>query len=76
MIDLDLILLVGSVPAVPQTLTDQLGAEGRLVGVVENGRSGKVTLVRKVHGAVGRVTPFDAQVHRLPGLVPGHAFAL
>ncbi len=72
----DLILLVGSVPAVPQTLTDQLGAEGRLVGVVENGRSGKVTLVRKVHGAVGRVTPFDAQVHRLPGLVPGHAFAL
>ena len=31
--------------------------DGRLVGVVEHGRSGKVTLVRKVHGAMGRVSP-------------------
>ncbi len=71
----DLILLIGSVPAVPQALTDQLGDGGRLVGVVEHGRSGKVTLVRKVHGAIGRVTPFDAQVHRLPGLSPEPAFS-
>ena len=71
----DLILLIGSVPAVPQALTDQLADSGRLVGVVEHGRSGKVTLVRKVHGAVGRVTPFDAQVHRLPGLSAKPAFS-
>jgi protein-L-isoaspartate(D-aspartate) O-methyltransferase len=64
----DLILLIGSVPVVPPALTEQLGDNGRLVGVVEHGRSGKVTLLRKVHGAVGRVTPFDAQVYRLPGL--------
>ena len=70
----DLILLVGSVPAVPPALADQLGAGGRLVGVVEHGRSGKVTLLRKVHGAVGRVTPFDAQIHRLPGLALQPAF--
>ena len=71
----DLVLLVGSVPAVPQALIDQLGPSGRLVGVVEHGRSGKVTLVRKVHGAVGRVTPFDAQVRRLPGLSLEPAFS-
>jgi protein-L-isoaspartate(D-aspartate) O-methyltransferase len=71
----DLILLVGSVPTVPQALTEQLGEVGRLVGVVEHGRSGRVTLVRKVHGAVGRVTPFDAQVHRLPGLAHEPAFS-
>ena len=64
----DLILLIGSVPSVPPALTEQLGDNGRLVGVVEHGRSGKVTLLRKVHGAIGRVTPFDAQVYRLPGL--------
>jgi protein-L-isoaspartate(D-aspartate) O-methyltransferase len=64
----DLILLIGSVPAVPSALTGQLSEHGRLVGVVEHGRSGKVTLLRKVHGAIGRVTPFDAQVYRLPGL--------
>jgi protein-L-isoaspartate(D-aspartate) O-methyltransferase len=71
----DLILLVGSVPVVPQALIEQLADSGRLVGVVEHGRSGKVTLVRKVHGAVGRVTPFDAQVYRLPGLTLEPAFS-
>lgn len=71
----DLILLIGSVPLVPPALTEQLGDNGRLVGVVEHGRSGKVTLLRKVHGAVGRVTPFDAQVYRLPGLSLEPTFA-
>jgi protein-L-isoaspartate(D-aspartate) O-methyltransferase len=70
----DLILLVGSVPAVPPALVEQLGEDGRLVGIVEHGRSGKVTLLRRVQDAVGRLTPFDAQVHRLPGLAPRPAF--
>jgi protein-L-isoaspartate(D-aspartate) O-methyltransferase len=64
----DLILLAGSVPKVPSALLDQLAEGGRLAAVVEHGRSGRVTIARKVNGAVGRLTPFDAQVMRLPGL--------
>jgi protein-L-isoaspartate(D-aspartate) O-methyltransferase len=64
----DLILLVGSVPTMPSTLLDQLGDGGRLVAVVEKGRSGRVTVARKVNGAVGCLMPFDARVPRLPGL--------
>ncbi len=70
----DLIVLVGSVPSIPATLLDQLGDQGRLATVVEHGRSGKVTVARKIHGAIGRVTPFDAQVSRLPGLRHEPAF--
>ena len=64
----DLILLAGSVPALPLALLGQLADQGRLAAVVEQGRSGKVTVARKVNGAIGRLTPFDAQVTRLPGL--------
>ena len=71
----DLILLAGSVPTIPSALLDQLGEGGRLVAVVEHGRSGKVTLARKVNGAVGRLTPFDAQIHRLPGFLAEPAFS-
>lgn len=70
----DLILLVGSVPAVPPALLEQLAEQGRLAAVVEHGRSGKVTIARKIHGVIGRVTPFDAQVYRLPGLRVQPAF--
>lgn len=72
----DLILLAGAVPELPKALLGQLGEQGRLVAVVEHGRSGKVTLARKVNGAIGRLTPFDAQVMRLPGLrvEPGFQF--
>ncbi|MEK0082314.1 protein-L-isoaspartate O-methyltransferase family protein [Benzoatithermus flavus] len=63
----DLILLAGSVPSIPSALIDQLAENGRLVAVVEHGRSGKVTVARKVNGAVGRLTPFDARIFRLPG---------
>ena len=70
----DLVLLVGSVPALPSTLVDQVGDNGRIVGVVAHGRSGRVVLARKVHGAFGRIAPFDAQIHRLPGPAPAPAF--
>lgn len=63
----DVILLTGSVPELPEALLDQLAEGGRLAAVVERGRSGKVTVARKVNGAVGRLTPFDAQISRLPG---------
>lgn len=70
----DLILLAGSVPSLPPALLDQLADQGRLAAVVEQGRSGKVTVAQKVHGAIGRLTPFDAQVMRLPGLRVEHGF--
>src|SRR3954447_19026504 len=71
----DLIVLARAVPAIPSAHLDQLGEGGRLVAVVEHGRSGKVTLARKVNGAIGRLTPFDAQVHRLPGSTDEPAFS-
>ncbi len=64
----DVIVLTGSVPELPDALLDQLAEGGRLTAVVERGRSGKVTVARKVNGAVGQLTPFDAQIPRLPGL--------
>lgn len=64
----DVILLVGAVDRVPQPLLDQLADRGRLVGVVEERRQGRVTVCLKVADAIGRTTPFDAAVPPLPGL--------
>ena len=64
----DLILLVGTVPEIPPALLDQLGEQGRLIAVVEHGHSGRVTVARKINGAIGRLTPFDAKLPRLYGL--------
>jgi protein-L-isoaspartate(D-aspartate) O-methyltransferase len=71
----DLIVLVGAVPELPPALLRQLGPAGRLVGVVENGRSGQVVVAQRVRDAVGRVSPFDALIHRLPGLNTEPAFS-
>ncbi|MGD9508658.1 MAG: protein-L-isoaspartate O-methyltransferase [Geminicoccaceae bacterium] len=71
----DLIVLVGAVPEIPSSLLDQLGPAGRLVGVVDQGRSGKVVVAQRVRGAVGRFSPFDARIHRLPGFNPEPAFS-
>jgi protein-L-isoaspartate(D-aspartate) O-methyltransferase len=71
----DLILLVGAVPALPGSLLEQLGEGGRLVAVVEHGRSGQVVLARKINGAVGRTALFDASIHPLPGLAREPAFS-
>lgn len=70
----DAIVLVGAVPAVPKSLLDQLTDQGRLVAVVEKGRDGKVTVFEKVGEAVGRISPFDAGVPRLPGFEPAPSF--
>jgi protein-L-isoaspartate(D-aspartate) O-methyltransferase len=70
----DVILLGGAVHEVPRALLDQLAEGGRLAAVVQEGRAGKVTLCRKVGGAVGRLTPFDAAIPPLPELQPEPAF--
>lgn len=64
----DIILLAGSVEAIPVSLLDQLGPNGRLVAVVSSGRAGKLTLCRKVGNAIGRTTPFDAVIPPLAEL--------
>ena len=71
----DLIVLIGSVTDLPPALLLQLGPDGRLVSVVEHGRSGQVVLARRVRDAIGRISPFDAQIHRLPGLSREPAFS-
>ncbi len=70
----DVILLAGSVRAVPQNLLAQLGEGGRLVAVVRDTHAGKLTLCRKVRGAIGRVTPFDADIPEILALRPRPAF--
>lgn len=70
----DVVLLAGSVERVPSGLVDQLGEGGRLVGVVNRGRVGKVTLLRKLGGAIGSTTPVDATIPPLAALRPEPAF--
>ena len=53
---------------------EQLGQAGRLAAVVEHGRSGRSTIVRKVNDAIGRVTPFDAQILEAAGVPTEPAF--
>jgi protein-L-isoaspartate(D-aspartate) O-methyltransferase len=71
----DVILPIGAVPAVPAALLDQLGEDGRLVAVIEDGRVGKGTLYTRAQGAVGHRVLFDAQLPKLPGLQHRSDFA-
>jgi protein-L-isoaspartate(D-aspartate) O-methyltransferase len=70
----DVILLAGSVRIIPRNLLGQLGEGGRLIAVVRETHGGKVTLCRNVHGAIGRITPFDADVPELVALRPSPSF--
>jgi protein-L-isoaspartate(D-aspartate) O-methyltransferase len=71
----DLILLVGSVPAVPPALLEQIGESGRVAAVIDDGRIGKATLFIKLHGVVGQREVGDAQTPPCPGLEPRPRFA-
>jgi protein-L-isoaspartate(D-aspartate) O-methyltransferase len=64
----DVIVVAGSVRAVPPSLLAQLGEGGRLAAVINDGRSGKLTLHRKIGDAIGRTVPFDARLPPLAGL--------
>jgi protein-L-isoaspartate(D-aspartate) O-methyltransferase len=72
----EVILLVGSVPAVPSALLEQISESGRVVAVIDEGRVGKATLFTKLHGVIGRREICDAQTPPCPGLElsPGFAF--
>jgi protein-L-isoaspartate(D-aspartate) O-methyltransferase len=71
----DLILLVGSVPAMPPALLEQIGESGRIAAVIDDGRIGKATLFIKLHGVVGQREVGDAQTPPCPGLEPRPGFA-
>ena len=72
----DVVLLVGSVDRVPPALREQLAQHGRLVTVVEERHSGRVTVCERVGNAYGRAVPFDAHLPRLPGLPVAQPFEL
>lgn len=72
----DLVALVGSVSEVPPGLLSQVGPNGRLVAVTNVGRSGKVTVYKSIGNAVGRTTPFDANMPPVPGFRTEPAFSL
>jgi len=71
----DLILVLGAVTGVPQTLLDQLGEAGRLVAVLDQGRVGKGTVFTRIHGVFGSRVVFDAVIPPLPGRERTPAFA-
>jgi protein-L-isoaspartate(D-aspartate) O-methyltransferase len=71
----DVILLVGSVPAVPPALLEQIGESGRIAAVIDDGRIGKATLFTRLHGVVGQREVCDAQTPPCPGLEPRPRFA-
>lgn len=73
----DAILVDGQVPAVPQTLLQQLGDGGRLVAVVGDNLVATATLYSRHDGAFSSLPAFEASVARLPGVVvdrPGFVF--
>ncbi len=70
----DLVLLAGSVPSMPPALIAQLEEGGRLVGVVQRGRAGKLTLLTRIGNAHGTSAPYDAWIPPLPELQPQETF--
>jgi protein-L-isoaspartate(D-aspartate) O-methyltransferase len=73
----NIIVVEGSVPAIPDTLTKQLADQGRMVVVVAGdvpGRTGQLRLGRKVQGVFSSRAIFDAGSPRLPGFEKPKAF--
>jgi protein-L-isoaspartate(D-aspartate) O-methyltransferase len=64
----ELILLEGSVQAIPRALFDQLAEGGRLVAVILADGVGRAILYTKQNNVVSHRAAFDAAIHPLPGL--------
>ncbi len=63
----DVIVIDGAVTEVAPALLDQLADGGRLVAILSDGTTGRVALMNKVGGAVGRREIFDINVPTLSG---------
>jgi protein-L-isoaspartate(D-aspartate) O-methyltransferase len=71
----DVIMVIGSVPEIPEALIDQLGEGGRLVAVVGQGRVGKGVMITKIHGTPAQRLLFDAHIPELSGFEKKTEFA-
>ena len=69
----DVIVVGGSVPAVPHALTGQLKDGGRLVAVVGPGTAGVATLFRRTGHEVASRPAFNVSAAALPGFAPAAA---
>ncbi|CAO3400682.1 protein-L-isoaspartate O-methyltransferase family protein [Azospirillum palustre] len=64
----DVIVVEGTVPEVPASLTGQLAEGGRLLAIVQGkGSVGEVRLFQRTAGVVSSRILFEAQPHALPG---------
>lgn len=70
----DVIILEGSVSAVPQSLFDQLKEEGRLVVVEGFGNAGKARIYLKTGSKVTGRYAFNAAIKPLPGFEIARGF--
>lgn len=71
----DVIVLGGSVDAVPDAIADQLVVGGRLVAVVNVAPSvGNIEVIHRSHGGLSRRQLYDAAVPILPGFAAEHGF--
>jgi protein-L-isoaspartate(D-aspartate) O-methyltransferase len=73
-----MILVNGSIPAIPSALVDQLATEGRLLGIIRhpNAQDGKAVLATKLaNGSHSSKILFDASSPFLPELMPRKTFA-
>lgn len=71
----DVILLAGSVAAVPQALRDQLKAGGRLLAIVGEEPVMRAVLTTRSDAGFGSVELFDIVTGRLPGFAEAPAFS-
>ncbi len=71
----NVIIVIGVVDRVPDTLIDQLNDDGRLVAVEGRGRVGKGVLLTKVRGTAARKEMFDANGPDFKGAQPKADFA-
>ena len=71
----DVIVLGGSVDAVPDAIADQLVEGGRLVAVVNVAPTvGNIEVIHRLRGGLSRRQLFDAAVPILPGFAAEHSF--
>ena len=71
----DVILVIGSLAALPTSLVDQLGDRGRMVAIIGEGRVGRGVITTKVDGVVAERVLFDARIPALAGVEKSVDFA-
>ncbi|BCJ90682.1 protein-L-isoaspartate O-methyltransferase [Terrihabitans soli] len=70
----DVIVIEGAIETLPDTLSNQLKEDGRLVSIIGTGRTGRGTLFRKTPKGLSGFPFFDAAAPLLPGFVKPPAF--